>query len=84
MTALQMPTILLWSVYQGGKLLPMICVHSKIQTLSSFILCSNKKVIGICTKSRKDYAIAQTRELACTRALLPQVIAKGRNLFFFR
>ena len=38
---------------------------------------SNKKVIGISTLSRKEHAVAQTRELACTREVVPQVIARG-------
>ena len=38
---------------------------------------SNKKVIGISTLSRKEHAVAQTRELACTREVVPRVIARG-------
>ena len=38
---------------------------------------SNKKVIGISTLSRKEHAVAQTRELACTQEVVPQVIARG-------
>lgn len=38
---------------------------------------SKKKVVGIHTKSRKEHAIAQTRELACTKEVLPDVIGKG-------
>ena len=38
---------------------------------------SNKKVIGISTLSRKEHAVAQTRELACTREVVSQVIARG-------
>ena len=38
---------------------------------------SNKKVIGITTLSRKQHSVAQTRELSCTKEVLPQVIARG-------
>ena len=33
-----------------------------------------KRTLGICTKSRGDHLIAQTRELECTRDVLPRVI----------
>ena len=36
-------------------------------------------MIGVVTKSRKEHSIAQTRELACTKELLPQVIASGMS-----
>ena len=35
-------------------------------------------MIGIVTKSRKEHLVAQTRELACTQELLPQVIGRGK------
>ena len=40
-------------------------------------LYSTKKVIGVSTVSRKEHSTAQTRELVCTRAVLPQVLEKG-------
>lgn len=39
---------------------------------------STKKVIGITTLSRKDHLTAQTREIACTRDVLPSVLSYGR------
>ena len=35
-------------------------------------------MIGIVTKSRKEHLVVQTRELACTQELLPQVIGRGK------
>ena len=35
---------------------------------------SNKKVIGVNTKSLREHAVSQTRELACTQEVLPQVM----------
>lgn len=32
------------------------------------------------TLSRKDHTCAQTRELACTKLVLPQVLSKGNQL----
>ena len=34
-------------------------------------------IVGCVTLSRKEHSCAQTRELACTRIVLPNVIAKG-------
>ena len=38
---------------------------------------STAKVVGISTVSREQHVIAQTRELVCTKALLPEVISRG-------
>ena len=35
---------------------------------------STKHILDICTKSRGDHLIAQTRKLECTRDVLPSVI----------
>ena len=40
-------------------------------------LCSTHKIIGCVTLSRKDHTCAQMRELACTRLVLPQAMARG-------
>ena len=48
----------------------------------SHTVCSTKKVIGVVTKSRKEHLIAQTHEFACTKELLPQVIATGTCISF--
>ena len=45
----------------------------------SHVSCSTKKVIGVVAKSRKEHWIAQTRELACTKEFLTQVIASGMS-----
>ena len=41
------------------------------------ILASNHKIVGISTLSRKEHATAQTRELECTKIVLPQVVERG-------
>ena len=38
---------------------------------------SIKKVVGISTVSRKEHASAQTREVQCTKLVLPEVIQRG-------
>jgi hypothetical protein len=38
---------------------------------------STKKIIGMCTISREDHRVAQTRELECTKTVVPQVVARG-------
>ena len=40
----------------------------------SLSFCSTKRILGISTKSRVDHLIAQTRELECTKEVLPSVI----------
>ena len=39
--------------------------------------------VGIATLSRQDHRVAQTRELACTKMVLPQVIARGLPVDIF-
>ena len=36
-----------------------------------------REILGICTLSRSDHATAQSRELECTKVVLPQVISQG-------
>jgi hypothetical protein len=38
---------------------------------------STHKIVGIATVSRTEHRVAQTRELECTRRVLPQVIQRG-------
>ena len=48
------------------------------QVILCFIMCnSTHKIIGCATLTRQDHTIAQTRELACTRAVIPEVINRG-------
>ena len=39
---------------------------------------STMKIVGISTISRGEHHVAQTRELECTKVVVPQVIARGR------
>ena len=45
-----------------------------------FTCHSSKKIVGISTISRSEHVTAQTRELACTKEVIPQVIARGKLL----
>ena len=45
------------------------------------ILASNHKIVGISTLSRKEHATAQTRELDCTKIVLPQVVERGTCIY---
>ena len=38
---------------------------------------STSKIVGICTVSREQHTIAQTRELECTKIVIPEVISPG-------
>ena len=38
-------------------------------------LHSTIKVVLVCTVSREEHTIAQTRELECTKIVLPEVIS---------
>ena len=38
------------------------------------IFFSTKRIIGICTKSRSEHITAQTRELECTKTVIPSVM----------
>eukprot|EP00731_Ephydatia_muelleri_P035532 Em0133g2a len=41
---------------------------------------STYRIVGISTLSRQQHRVAQTREVACTKIVLPQVIARGLNI----
>ncbi|XP_064401110.1 uncharacterized protein LOC135347149 [Halichondria panicea] len=47
--------------------------HTTVPCLSG----SNKKILGISTLSRAEHSTAQTRELACTKLVIPQVQSRG-------
>ena len=76
MTALQMLTIQLYLVFAGKY----IKFNIKNPTILSIFLSqtSTHKMVAISTVARPDHVIAQTRELACTKKVLPNVIAKGK------
>ena len=68
----QMPTTLLCHVSREGQL-----SQRSMHYVHIHVLCSTHKVVGISTLSRADHGIPQTREVACTKEVLPQVIARG-------
>lgn len=71
---LAMPTTLLFHVYPEGTV-----QQQKTYSCSPCVYnyCSTKKVVGISTISRLEHASAQTREVQCTRQVLPEVIKRG-------
>eukprot|EP00731_Ephydatia_muelleri_P030530 Em0022g44a len=54
------------------------CITSGEQTVMSIF--STHRIVGIATLSRQDHRVAQTREVVCTKMVLPQVIARGLNI----
>ena len=49
-------------------------------TLLNFF--SGGNTVGISTIARTEHNVAQTREVACTKVVIPQVIARGRLINF--
>ena len=43
---------------------------------------STHKILGCIILSRKEHACAQTRELACTKLVVPDIVARGKLLLF--
>lgn len=72
MTQRPTPTTLLCPVWQEG-VLP--CFWHTDSHDCYFL--STKKIIAVLTVSRSDHGIAQTRELVCTKFVVPQAIARG-------
>ena len=57
----------------SGRLeLQLKCVF--IFILLHISIFSMKRILGISTLSREDHSVAQTRELECTKVVLPRVI----------
>ncbi|KAL5502884.1 hypothetical protein EMCRGX_G009733 [Ephydatia muelleri] len=50
--------------------------HSTVPCMAG----STRRIVGITTLSRPEHRVAQTREVACTEIVLPQVIARGLNV----
>ena len=45
--------------------------------LNWYFTCSTMKIVGLSTLSRTEHSIPQTRELECTKIVLPQVKDRG-------
>lgn len=71
MTQQQMPTIQRFHASLEG-----ILVQSVPNTMPC-LLFSTHRIVGISTISRTEHLVPQTREVACTKSVLPQVIARG-------
>ena len=54
--------------------------HLPLSEQPAFLHCSTCRIVGIATISRPEHRVAQTREVACTKIVLPQVIARGLHL----
>ncbi|KAL5517552.1 hypothetical protein EMCRGX_G003114 [Ephydatia muelleri] len=50
--------------------------HSTVPCMAG----STRRIVGIATLSRPEHRVAQTREVACTKIVLPQVVARGLNV----
>ena len=74
MTPQLMPSTQPFPVYRAGRIHLATCVYSFIIIIS---ICSTHKIIGVSTVSRKEHSTAQTRELECTKRVLPQVQRRG-------
>ena len=48
--------------------------YYKFVYISMYILYSTKRILGIATLSRADYSVTQTREVECTKVILPRII----------
>lgn len=59
---------------EGYMFLHSVCVNRSIKPL---LRCSTHKIVGISTIAQIEHPVAQTQELACTKCVLPQVIACG-------
>ena len=44
---------------------------------ASSCICSTHKIVGISTVARGFHSVVQTRELVCTKIVLPQVVSRG-------
>lgn len=70
-----MPTTPLFPVSQEGIVLDLLAYTS---SPTVYNCSSTKKVVGVSTISRLEHASAQTREVQCTRQVLPEVIERGK------
>ncbi len=62
--------------------LPVWKVGSLICHCIYFVcIFSTKKILGISTLSRPEHSTAQTREMACTRDVVPQVQSRGLSRY---
>ena len=50
-------------------------------TSSLHCACSTQKIVGVATISRTDHSVAQIREVACTKVVIPQVTNRGQAMF---
>ena len=53
-------------------------IYMHVTPLQAKLSCiSTHKILGISTISRAEHSVAQTREQACTKVVIPQVQARG-------
>ena len=75
MTQQLMPISQLYRVFLEGT-----CICS-VFYFTLYINFSIHKIVGCVTLSKKEHTCAQTRELACTKEVLPLVLSKGTERF---
>ena len=56
-----------------------MCLCMCVCIVSCIKFHSTQKIVGISTYSRAEHSIPQTREVACTKQVLPQVLARGKT-----
>ena len=81
MTRPRMHIILLSLVYLEGTTCVYMYIACNVLILLQF-LYSTKKIVGVCTLSRKEHSTAQTRELACTKEVLSNVTSRGTECYY--
>ena len=73
--------VLMHTTQQYRVWLAGTCMH--VCTLCLYFLqSSTRRIVGITTLSRPEHRVAQTREVACTKVVLPQVLARGLCYYF--
>ena len=76
MTRLLMPTTPLCLAFLEGD---NVFIDNGNECMYTYYthMYSTMKIVGISTISRGEHHVAQTRELECTKVVVPQVIARG-------
>ncbi len=75
--------ITLATTLQPTRIIPpfLVCQEGMSRSfLLSLTHNSTKRIVGCSNVSRTEHHCAQTREVACTKIVLPQVLEKGSNM----
>ena len=77
MIPLLMPIILWYLVHLEGTCIYCLCTETCMYSIIFYIHVQHREGVGISTISITEHSVAQTRELACTKLVFPQVINQG-------